>query len=190
MAENLYKEILDHTPNHYELLGLKLFESDPEKIKKASLTQSKKIKDWALAPDQNTANEVQHLRKLVDTAITILEDEKKKEKYDNELAEELGVTRKKEKSPGKKNKKPSLTFSQPITCPSCHTANEPDQKKCSQCEKSLLQTCPNCKRQTPIDNAYCFYCKTLIKKINRQERQKTEKKQQAKSGRHLGGQSQ
>jgi hypothetical protein len=37
MTKDLFNEILEHTPNHYELLGLKLFESDAGKRKKTDL---------------------------------------------------------------------------------------------------------------------------------------------------------
>lgn len=47
MTRNLYTEILEtKAPNYYQLLGLKLFKNDQEKIHKTGLAQLKELRDW------------------------------------------------------------------------------------------------------------------------------------------------
>jgi uncharacterized Zn finger protein (UPF0148 family) len=92
MAKDLYSEILNtDLRNHYELLGLKLFERDPDKIHKASLAQMKKLKAWDLHEDENTAKQIKEIHIQLSRAIGELQDAKKKQEYDKVLAFQLGI---------------------------------------------------------------------------------------------------
>lgn len=92
MAKDLLKEILNHVPNHYELLDLKLFESDKDKIKQATLDCTKKVKEWEGSIDRDTAENVGELRANVSRAFAELSDEMKKRDYDAELAKKLDIS--------------------------------------------------------------------------------------------------
>ena len=92
MAKDLLKEIFEHVPNHYGLLGLKLFETDSEKIKSAALERTRKVKEWDGSLDRDTAKNVGDLRVNVSRAFAELSDEVKKLAYDETLAKELGVS--------------------------------------------------------------------------------------------------
>ena len=92
MGKDLYTEILNTSkPNHYQLLGLKLFERDAQKIHKASLRQMKKLKAWDLHEDEDTLINVKQIRVQLGYAIAELEDPEKKGEYDIILAKELGI---------------------------------------------------------------------------------------------------
>jgi ribosomal protein L40E len=96
MSDNLYNKILGikadiDSPNHYELLGLALFESNPRKVHRAGLRCLRKLKDWQLHPDPKTARAVQEMMNQVGLACTILELPEKKDDYDQQLSESLGV---------------------------------------------------------------------------------------------------
>ena len=78
MSENLYNKILGikkqiSAPNHYELLGLGLFEANPRKVHRAGLRCLRKLKDWQLHPDTKIARQVQEMMNQVGLACTILE---------------------------------------------------------------------------------------------------------------------
>lgn len=92
MDKNLYTEILDNeTPNHYQLLGLQLFENDIETIHKAGLGQMKKLKAWDLQEEEETGKHIKEMHVQLSRAIAVLEGPEKKEQYDKELAKKLGV---------------------------------------------------------------------------------------------------
>ena len=92
MAKDWVNIIFEIIPNHYELLGLKLFETDQEKIKTAALERTKKVKEWDGSLDRDTAKNVGDLRVNVSRAFAELSDETKKLAYDMELAKELGIS--------------------------------------------------------------------------------------------------
>jgi len=92
MSKDLYSEILNtDLHNHYELLGLKLFECNPDKIHKASLAQMKKLKAWDLHEDENTAKQIKKIHIQLSRAIGELQDSERKKKYDKVLAFDLGI---------------------------------------------------------------------------------------------------
>lgn len=92
MTEDLYSEILEtNVPNHYQLMGLQLFETDPEKIHQAGLEQMKKLKAWDLHEDEATAKKVKEMHVQLSLAISELGEQEKKEAYDKKLGEELGI---------------------------------------------------------------------------------------------------
>ena len=93
MAKDLLKEILNVVPNHYELLGLELFESDQDKIKRAALEATRKVKEWEGAIDRDVAENVLELRANINRAFAELSDETKKNACDAKLAEKLGLSK-------------------------------------------------------------------------------------------------
>ncbi|MBM4041878.1 MAG: formylglycine-generating enzyme family protein [Planctomycetes bacterium] len=96
MAQDLYSELLGippgpRPPNHYQLLGLRTFESDTHAIHEAVLRQTARLKRWELHPDPEFARRVQEMLNEVNGAGAILQDHATKEPYDVELAWTLGV---------------------------------------------------------------------------------------------------
>ena len=72
-------------PSHYELLGLPMFESDPENIHAAVLSQSAELKRWVLDPNPVRARAVQRMLNEVGQASADLEDAARKRDYDTSL---------------------------------------------------------------------------------------------------------
>jgi formylglycine-generating enzyme required for sulfatase activity len=96
MADDLYTELLDvppgaRPPNHYALLGLDRFESDPAAIHTAVLRQASKLRRWDIDPDDERQARVQEMLNEVHRAAAVLENPQAKEDYDRRLAEQLGV---------------------------------------------------------------------------------------------------
>ena len=90
MRTDLYTELLGippgvRPPSHYELLGLPMFESDPEKIHAAILSQSAKLKRWVLDPNRVRARAIQRMLNEVGQASADLEDAARKRDYDVSL---------------------------------------------------------------------------------------------------------
>ena len=80
-------------PNLYELLGLELFCSLPERIRLASRKQFRRIKPFEDHPDRQTRETIQDIMTRIATARVVLTDPTQKEDYDRALAEELGIDR-------------------------------------------------------------------------------------------------
>lgn len=103
MSEDLYTKILnlpegERPPHFYDLLAIDLFESDGNKIHSAGLQQMKTLREWQLHPDQSIANSVLDILSHVSTACTTLEVLARKEDYDQQLAEKLGIDLSQEES--------------------------------------------------------------------------------------------
>lgn len=96
MLEDLYTKILNlpeggRPPHYYDLLAIDLFESDGNRIHSAGLQQMKTLREWQLHPDQAIANSVLDILSQVSAACTTLEVLARKEDYDRQLAETLGM---------------------------------------------------------------------------------------------------
>lgn len=89
-AKQLQEELLGirDDPNsldYYALLKLRRFETNLDRIHQAALRQMKKLREWQLHPDPETAKIVHDLLNLLSRACTTLEVPDRKEDYDNEL---------------------------------------------------------------------------------------------------------
>jgi len=96
MSDNLYTEVLgiapgDCPPHFYALLQVNVFEADGQVIHTAGLRQIKRLKQYQLHPDPQTAQRVQELLNQISRACTVLEVPEKKKDYDLLLAAELGI---------------------------------------------------------------------------------------------------
>lgn len=96
--DDAYTEYLDLPPGHrpphlYELLGLELFCSHPERIRMAARKQFRRIKPFEDHPQRETRETIQDIMTQVATAHVVLTDPDQKERYDQALAEELGIDR-------------------------------------------------------------------------------------------------
>ncbi len=96
MADDLYTELLGippgpRPPNHYAILGLPLFEPDPNVVHEAVLRQTAELKRYALHRDPDRIRRVQEMLNEVNGAGVILQDPKTKGPYDEELAQKLGI---------------------------------------------------------------------------------------------------
>lgn len=96
MDKDLYRDILGlppgkRPPHYYDLLGIKVFESDGKKIHKAGLATIKKLRVWQAHKDSDIAAWVHDAMDAVSRACTILELPDKKEEYDKSLSGQLGV---------------------------------------------------------------------------------------------------
>lgn len=111
--------------NHYRLLGLTVFESDPEVIEAAAMRQMAHVRSYALGPHGELSQEI--LSEIADAKLTLL-DPTKKRKYDEAL--------------NKQTRQASTT--RHVICPSCavnlmfNESSFGTQVRCSQC-KAILQ---------------------------------------------------
>ena len=184
MKDNLYNKILGlpaevTDPNYYELLGLALFEENPRKVHRAGLKCLRKLKDWQLHPDAKISRKVQEIMNQVGTACTVLELPEKKDEYDRQLAEQLGVDA------------PSLTPTADIPQGSIPQKGDTigeirviglDERRVEKAQKVVpgarrnvfemqkhLKTCPNCNAklselaQICIDCGYSFTLDKMLK---------------------------
>jgi pSer/pThr/pTyr-binding forkhead associated (FHA) protein len=97
-AEDLYAKCLhlppgQRPPNLYELLGLELFCSHPERIHHAARKQFRRIKPYEDHPDRDTRDAIQDIMTRIATARIVLSDPSQKEEYDQALAKEMGIDR-------------------------------------------------------------------------------------------------
>ncbi len=181
MSDNLYNKILDirediTSPNHYELLGLALFESNPRKVHRAGLRCLRKLKDWQLHPDPKTARAVQEIMNQVGVACTILELPEKKDEYDRQLADKLGIV-----PPTERPTQSMPKVAQPEIVGDIRIIGLED-KKSDVSKKTLpkaknslfeiqkhLKECPNCKAQLSelaqicVDCGYSFTLDKVLK---------------------------
>ena len=96
MAHDLYHELLGlppgpRPPNHYELLGIRIFEADARTIHAAALRQTTTLRQWVLHPDPQRARRVQEMLNEVGRAGAILENPEAKATYDAHLASHIGA---------------------------------------------------------------------------------------------------
>jgi len=111
--------------NHYRLLGLTVFESDPEVIEAAAMRQMAHVRSYALGPHGELSQAL--LSEIADAKLTLL-DPPKKRQYDEDLRQQTG----------------QASTTKPVSCPNCAvnlTFNESSfgkQVRCSQC-KTILQ---------------------------------------------------
>ncbi|NOT02002.1 MAG: FHA domain-containing protein [Phycisphaerales bacterium] len=80
-------------PNHYELLGLELFCSSPERIQQAVRKQFRLVKPYQDHPVRVTREGIQDIMNAIATARVVLTDPDRKESYDRVLAVELNIDR-------------------------------------------------------------------------------------------------
>ncbi|MCK5844696.1 MAG: hypothetical protein KAG97_08325 [Victivallales bacterium] len=92
MSKNSLGKILDRIPNHYELLGLPLFESDVKKIREAALESIQELKKWEIHRDRDIGGKINELVRMVSRAFAEISDERRKKVYDVLLKEELGLS--------------------------------------------------------------------------------------------------
>ncbi len=78
----------DQPPNHYRLLGLETFESDPDVIDAAAFRQTAHVRTYQLGPHSGLS---QKLLNEIATAKVCLLDPQKKAAYDEELRNRLAV---------------------------------------------------------------------------------------------------
>ena len=95
-----YGEFLDlpageRPPHHYELLELDVFCAHHERIAHAVRKQFRRIKPYQDHPDRETRDAIQDVMTRIAQAAVALSDHERKEAYDRELAEHLGIDREK-----------------------------------------------------------------------------------------------
>jgi len=78
----------DCPPNHYVLLGIPLFEQDPQVIFRAALRRTEKVRKFQIS---GKANDCQKLVGELATARTVLGDPVRKFEYDAKLQEQYGL---------------------------------------------------------------------------------------------------
>ncbi|MBN1864442.1 MAG: DUF4190 domain-containing protein, partial [Victivallales bacterium] len=156
MQENLYNEILEtELPNHYQLLGLKLFEGDQGLIHQAALRQMKKLKAWDLHEDKSTSVQIKRMHVQLSLAISDLEDPEKKIAYDTSLAEKLGIPLPGSQTETTKDKKSKLRENEGIVVMS---SGQPHEKlSLKQSDKSTTQ-CPECSTPIAKTDSICPGC--------------------------------
>lgn len=98
LSHDVYSEFLNlrpgpRPPNHYELLGLELFCSSPERIQQAVRKQFRLVKPYQDHPVRVTREGIQDIMNAIATARVVLTDPKRKEAYDRALAAELSIDR-------------------------------------------------------------------------------------------------
>jgi ribosomal protein L40E len=82
----------EKAPNHYEALGIRLFESDIGKIHEAGFKRFTEINNMLSESNTPGMNDsAQDFLNLLSLACTTLENPEKKKTYDQTLADELGV---------------------------------------------------------------------------------------------------
>lgn len=97
MSADLYSTILGipggsgRPPHHYDLLGVKLFESDGNVIHSAGLRRVRTLREWQIQTDLEAQATVQGMMNQVSRACNTLEVAERKEDYDKQLARQLGV---------------------------------------------------------------------------------------------------
>jgi len=142
MAQDLYTEWLsvppgDRPPNHYALLNLPLFESDPRTIHDAVLKQTARLRRWSLDPDPYRARRVQEILNEVSRAGADLEDPSRKAFYDARLAGRLGVPLPAERYPVLEAAGPEAPAEEvqilQLVCPLCGAALAPTDTRCPSC---------------------------------------------------------
>jgi len=83
----------DRPPHHYELLELDIFCAHRERIAHAVRKQFRRIKPYQDHPDRETREAIQDVMTRIAQAAVALSDRERKETYDCELAERLGIDR-------------------------------------------------------------------------------------------------
>jgi len=146
MAQDLYTEWLgvppgDRPPNHYALLNLSLFESDPRTIHDAVLKQTARLRRWSLDPDPYRARRVQEILNEVSRAGADLEDPSRKAFYDARLAGRLGVPLPAERYPVLEAVEPETPAEEvqilQLVCPLCGAALASTDTLCPSCTFNL-----------------------------------------------------
>ncbi|MCP4246234.1 MAG: FHA domain-containing protein [bacterium] len=98
MQDDPYIRYLDlppgpRPPNLYQLLGVELFCSQPERIHHCSRKQFRRVKPYEDHPDRATREATQDLMTRIATARVVLTDPAQKQQYDEALAAEMGIDR-------------------------------------------------------------------------------------------------
>ncbi|MBT3202051.1 MAG: hypothetical protein HN350_19285, partial [Phycisphaerales bacterium] len=96
MASDFYTEWLKvpsgpRPPDHYTLLGVKVFCRDQDVIEQAARRQLTRLDEFALYPDRDTRDAVQDMMNEVARARVDLVNPKRRLAYDRKLAQKLGV---------------------------------------------------------------------------------------------------
>jgi len=144
----------EQPPNHYRLLGVRLFESDREVIDSVANRHIAYLQDITAGPHLKQAQKL--LTELAAARRTLL-NEGRKTKYDAALQEELAP-------PAASVAPTAVPVAQPATGSdsSVRSPNSPSLLRAQALEDTI--TCPHCKQET-VEGGNCVHCgRSLSKK--------------------------
>lgn len=163
--------------NPYELLGMKLLESN-QALLKAAITRKR---DLLLARRLEADPEVwQALHDELEAAITTVQSSDRKAVLDATLRRK-GLGSSAAESPSAIAPVPSHN-GDTLVCRKCHKENPANRRFCGGCGDSLWEKCPNCSAEHSATERFCGSCGAEVQGIHEeQERALQNKLEQARS---------
>jgi len=157
----------DQPPNHYRLLGIELFETDPDVVSNAADMRMTLVRSFQGGKHEELS---QKLLNEISAARICLLDPAKREEYDLQLRSKLPA-----KARPRRSKPPKLPSRQGVwsqslqdqqieavltPCWQCHEAVRRDAEYCPQCGAMhpALRRCPSCQELVRDETAPCPHC--------------------------------